>query len=219
MSEDGLPTPLDQYVLALAGRPDPLVCFAPTASADSAEYVERFQKAYASLGVRTSLLRLWQDAAASVAGLADADVLMVGGGSTVNLVALWNAHGVTDRLRRIQAERDIVLAGLSAGANCWYEASITDAFGPRLEPWTGGTGILAGSFCPHFDGEAHRRPVYTSAVAAHRIPSGFAADDGAAIHYVDGEVHAFVAERPDARIYRVTPEAGAEPRTMRRLAD
>lgn len=217
MSADDKPTAFDRYLLDLADKPDPLVCFAPTASADSADYVARFQAAYATLGVRTSVLTLWTDAAESVARLEDADVLMVGGGSTVNLVALWRAHGVPERLSRISAERDLVLAGLSAGANCWYEACTTDAFGPQLEPWVGGLGLVPGSFCPHFDSEPSRRPVFAAAIAEGRLPPGFAADDGAAVHHVDGAVHGYLSERPGAHVYRVTPEAGVETQQVRQL--
>jgi peptidase E len=210
MAEDDLPTALDGHLLALADTPDPLVCFAPTASADNPDYVKRFLTAYGALGVRTCVLTLWTDAAESVARLEDVDVLVVGGGSTVNLVALWTAHGVPDRLRRLSAERDLVLAGLSAGANCWFEACTTDAFGPEIEPWVGGLGMVPGSFCPHFDSEPSRRPVFARAVAERRIPAGYAADDGAAVHHVDGVVRGYLSERPGAGVYRVTAEAGVE---------
>jgi peptidase E len=217
MADDDKPTALDRFLLDLADVTDPLVCFAPTASADSVDYVRRFTDAFGALGVRTSVLTLWQDAAESVARLAEADVLYVGGGSTVNLVALWNAHGVPAQLRRICDERDMVLAGLSAGANCWYEACTTDAFGPRLEPWIGGLGSVPGSFCPHFDGEPERRPLFTSAVRRGNLPPGFAADDGAAVHHVDGAVAGFLTERPGADVYRVAAEGEVEPMEARQL--
>lgn len=217
MADDDKPTALDRFLLDLADVADPLVCFAPTASADSVDYTRRFTDAFAMLGVRTSVLTLWQDAAESVARLADAHVLYVGGGSTVNLVALWNAHGVPEQLRRICAERDMVLAGLSAGANCWFEACTTDSFGPELEPWAGGLGLVPGSFCPHFDGEAQRRPLFASAVERGDLPAGLAADDGAAVRYVDGVVRDCVAERPGAGVYRVTAEHGVEPLDVRPL--
>ena len=216
MAEDDKPTAFDRFLLDLADVSDPLVCFAPTASADSVDYTKRFTDAFAMLGVRTSVLTLWEDASESVARLADAHVLYVGGGSTVNLVALWNTHGVPAQLRRICAERDMVLAGLSAGANCWFEACTTDAFGARLEPWVGGLGLVPGSFCPHFDSEPERRPLFTTAVRDGDLPAGFAADDGAAVHYVDGAVHGYLTERPGAGVYRVDAE-GVEPLEAREL--
>ena len=95
MSPTGAPTNLDRYLVELTGRRSPLVCFVPTASADDPTYVRKFLTGYASLGVRTMVLTLWQDAAASLDRLPQADLVLVGGGSTVNLLALWRAHGVS----------------------------------------------------------------------------------------------------------------------------
>jgi peptidase E len=205
MSPTGAPTNLDRYLLELSGKQAPLVCFAPTASADDPHYVNRFLLAYGTLGVRTMVLSLWEGGSAhSVARLAEADVVLVGGGHTVNLMALWDAHGVSGALRERTRAGNVVLAGVSAGGNCWHEGCITDSFGP-LRAWRGGLGLVPGSFCPHFDGEADRAPAYATAVASGDLPAGFAADDGAAVHYLDGVPHAFVAEAAGQRVYRVMP--------------
>ena len=58
------------------------------------------------------------------------DVIYVGGGNTANMLAIWRLHGVDVVLREAWS-RGIVLAGVSAGANCWFEACSTDSFGPR----------------------------------------------------------------------------------------
>lgn len=205
MSPFGAPTNLDRYLLELSGKRAPLVCFAPTASADDAQYINRFLLAYGTLGVRTMVLSLWQGgSAASVARLADADVVLVGGGHTVNLMALWDAHGVSRAIRERAARGDVVLAGVSAGGSCWYEGCITDSFGD-FRAWRGGLGLVPGSFCPHFDGEPERAPAYTDAVASGDLPGGYAADDGAAVHYVDQLPTTFIAESRGQRVYRVMP--------------
>lgn len=204
MSEFNAPTGLDRYLLDISPARSPLVCFAPTASADDPRYINRFLTAYGSLGVRTMVLTLWEAAGTSVERLSEADVVVVGGGHTVNLLALWDAHGVSDRLREMAADRDVVLAGVSAGGSCWFQGCITDTFGD-FRPWVGGVGLLEGSFCPHFDGEAERAPVFTQAVATGVLPAGYAADDGAALHFVDGKLVKAIAERPRAGVYHMMP--------------
>ena len=97
-----------------------------------------------------------------------------------------------------------MLGGVSAGANCWFESCVTDSFGPGLEPLQDGLGLLAGSFCPHYDGEELRRPVYRALVDGG-FPSGYAADDGAAFHFVGTEVREVVSSREGACGYRVEP--------------
>ncbi len=214
MSQFGEPTALDAYLVRLTGKDHPQVCFAPTASGDDAGYIHRFLTAYGALGVRTSVLTLWSGAAQAVDRLAEADLLFVGGGSTVNLVALWEAHGVTDVVRQRYADGSLVLAGISAGAACWYQGCVTDSFGD-LRPWRGGLGLVRGSFCPHLDGEPERDPIYTAAVASGELPGGYAAEDGAGVHYVDGVPAHFIAERAGQQVYRVLPNDIPGPAVIR----
>ena len=96
----------------------------------------------------------------------------------------------------------VVMAGLSAGSLCWFEAGSTDSFGPGLAPLDDGLGILPGSHCPHYDGEATRRSSYQRLVA-DGVAAGVAADDGAALHFVGTELVEVVTSRPAAGAYRV----------------
>jgi peptidase E len=116
-------------------------------------------------------------------------------------------HGI-DALLREAWEAGIVLFGASAGMICWYEAGLTDSFGPQLEGLRDGLGFLAGSACPHYDGEELRRPRYRELVDGG-FPPGIAADDGVGLHYDGTELVEIVACRPGTAAYRVD-EAGEE---------
>lgn len=204
MSEFKAPTNLDRYLLELSGKASPQVAFAPTASADDPAYIKSFLTAYGTLGVRASVLTLWEgDTTRAVARLADADVILVGAGHTVNLLALWDAHKVGKAIKRRYEAGDVVLCGISAGAGAWYHGCITDSFGD-YRPWRGGLGLVPGSFCAHMD-RAGRAPAYTDAVATGALPGGYGCDDGAGVHYVDGVPLNFVAEHPGQLVYRVMP--------------
>ena len=98
-----------------------------------------------------------------------------------------------------------MLAGWSAGMICWFEAGVTDSFGPQLEGMRDGLGFLPGSACPHYDTEGQRRPVYTKLVAAG-FPPGLAADDCVALRFDGAELAEAVTARPGAGAYRVSPE-------------
>lgn len=201
MSATGSPTSFDRYLVGLSNVEAPLVCFVPTASADDPTYINKFLVSYGALGVRTMVLTLWTGAAQSVERLPEADIVFVGGGSsTVNMMALWQAHGVDKVLRRMaNSKKETIFAGISAGACCWFEGCLTDSFGP-MRPWRGGLGLLKGSFCPHFQDEEGRAGAYTEAIASGILPDGYAIDDGAAIHWVDGKLHKVISEREDARV-------------------
>lgn len=126
----------------------------------------------------------------------------------------WRVHGV-DRALREAWERGCVLAGVSAGAICWFEDGVTDSFGPQLAPLRDGLGFLPGSFCPHYDSEERRRPLYTRLVR-DGFPPGWAADDGVGVHFEGRELREVVSARPGARAYRVEPEGetAVEPRLL-----
>lgn len=197
---------LDDYVLGLAGKRRPRVAFVPTASGDAESYVERFLRAFPKRRAQASVLRLFKREVRDLEAFVRAhDVIYVGGGNTFNLLAVWRAHGL-DRILRRAWRAGVVMAGVSAGALCWFECGVTDSFGP-LAPLHDGLGFLPGSACPHYDGEPLRRPTYRRLVRAG-LPGGYALDDGAAAHFVGRRLHACVASREGARAYRVERRAG-----------
>jgi peptidase E len=132
------------------------------------------------------------------------DVIFVGGGSVANMLAVWRVHGL-DQILRKAWQAGIVLAGSSAGGICWFEGGTTDSFGRDLRAFTEGLGLLAGSYCPHYDSEPGRRPLYHRLIADGTLPAGIACDDGVAAHFADDELAELIADRPGASAYRVEP--------------
>ena len=192
---------LDDYLLKLTGTSRPKVCFVPTASGDASDYVAKFEEVLASRA-ETSVLRLFTREHADLrAFLLAQDVVYVGGGSTANLLAVWRTHGLPEVLAEAAAN-GTVLAGISAGMNCWFEASVTDSFGPGLAPLKDGLGFIKGSACPHYDGEELRAGTFR-ALVADGFPAGYAADDGCGLLFEDGELADVVSSRPGADAYRV----------------
>jgi dipeptidase E len=196
---------LDGYVLDLVDAVRPRICFLPTATAALPVYVLRFLDAFPASSFEPTYLDLFERTVADVeAFLGEQDVIYVGGGNTANMLAVWRVHGV-DRALRAAWEAGVVCAGLSAGANCWFEASTTDSYLlDRADPLPDGLGLLPGSFCPHYDGEPERRPRYRTLVASGALPAGIACDDFAAVHFRGTELVEAVASRAGARAYRVT---------------
>jgi peptidase E len=142
------------------------------------------------------------------------DAICVCGGNTANMLAVWRVHGF-DRILREAWEAGVVLFGWSAGMICWFEAGVTDSFGPQLAGMQDGLGFLPGSACPHYDGEELRSPMYTKLVA-EGFPPGIALDDAAAARFDGTELVEVLATSESARGYRVGPE-GEESLEARRL--
>jgi dipeptidase E len=198
---------LDQYVLSLARKTPPKICFVPTASGDSDNYITRFYDAFTVARCLPSHLRLFSRKIPDLREfILHQDIVYVGGGATAYLLAAWRLAGL-DAVLREAWERGVILCGVSAGALCWFDAGLTDTFGRPLRPLRDGLGLLAGSFCPHYDGEKDRRSAFQRAVAEGTIPPGIAADDGVAVVYRGAEMAEIVSSRPAARAWRVEQTA------------
>jgi dipeptidase E len=197
---------LDRFVLTLTGKPVPRICFLPTASGDPREQATRFHERFDGWPCEPSILSLFhlgETRLNPVTHLMTQDAIYVGGGSMRNLLAVWREHGVDDAMR-MAWERGTVLAGLSAGAMCWFEGGLSKSTG-ALEPAVG-LGLLPGSLSVHLDGEASRLPVYRAAVAGRVLPAGYAADDGAALLFAGASLSECVASHAGARVLRVEPD-------------
>ena len=202
---------LEDLILEMAG---PRVCFVPTASSDEDWQLVRF---YESFAQRTEASHVsfdpWPRADLQEHVLGQ-NAIYVSGGNTANALAIWRVHGFDGVLREAW-ERGILLCGWSAGMVCWFEACVTDSFGPELRGMRDGLGFLPGSACPHYDGEERRRPVYR-ALVDDGFPAGYAADDGVALRFEGTELVEIVTAVPGARAYRVEPgsEQPLEPRLL-----
>ena len=204
---------LDDWLLALTGKARPRVLFVPTAGGDPEATIEAFRRSFLERRSTPSVLRLFQREHEDLAPLVlDQDLVFVGGGNTANQLAIWRVHGVDTLLRRAW-EQGTVMAGVSAGALCWFDEGVTDSFHPTvLKPLHDLLGILEGSFCPHYDSEENRRPLYRRLVAEGTLAPGYAADDGVGLHFRGTEFAEAVAFRTGAAAWRVEP-AGADPAT------
>ena len=207
LDSPGARQPFLDYLCGLTGRAAPRIGVLTTAVGDDPAAVARAQTWFEGAPGEVRHLALFP--MPSVADpedfLLSQDLIFVGGGSVANMVAVWRVHGL-DRILRAAWQAGVVLAGVSAGAICWFEGGTTDSFGPDLRAFTGGLGFLTGSYCPHYDSEPGRRPLFTSLIAAGGLPAGIACDDGAGAHFVDDELDAVVTGLPGAAGYLAGPD-------------
>jgi dipeptidase E len=199
-----------ELLLRLAGERGgerPRICILPTASGDTSEQIASF---YSAFGERScepsdvSLFRLGRRPMALRDHLLSQDLIYVGGGSMVNLLAVWEAHDIASILS-LAWRQGIVLAGQSAGAMCWFEAGITKSSGkPKA---AAGLAMLSGSLCVHYNNEPERRAAYLEAVA-DGMPSGYGLDDYAGLLWEGEGTPSALTARRGARAYRVSSREG-----------
>ena len=211
LSEDAGDRALTNYILDLAAKDVPKVCFVGTASGDDDAYADAFFASFDGISCRLSRLTVLKPMARSPqAHLAEQDVIYVGGGNAFHMLVLWRSYGIDKHLRKAW-ERGAVMCGVSAGSMCWFQAGIRAMSHSAFQPLTPLLALLPSSNCPHYDSQPARRTAYLEMVAAGRLPPGYAIGDGAALHFTGTNLAETVTFRPGAAAYRVEPmDAGAD---------
>lgn len=200
--------PLVHHAVELSGAEGrPRICQLGTASGDQRFRAGMFAEAAQRAGFDLLNLNLFpmptvEDVEETVLVH---DVVWVHGGSVVNLLAVWRAHGL-DRIMSRAWEEGVVLAGISAGSICWYRGGTTDSFGPPLRPVTDALGLLPYGNGVHYDAEAGRRPLMHELVRDDVFPEAHCTDDGAGLVYHGTELVEAVTERDGAAGYIVRPD-------------
>jgi len=196
---------LDLYVLEQSRVERPRIGFIATASGDAAATFLKFYTRFSPLDCQPSHLSFFDRTPNLERWVESQDIIYVGGGNTKSMLAVWKEWNLPVLLRDA-LERGVVLAGISAGAICWFESGLTDSMMGDLMPLPC-LGFLSGSCCPHYCGEPERKPAYEGYVGKGIMPDGIAIDDGAAVHFVDGKPYQIAAGRVGAGAYRVTRTA------------
>lgn len=196
---------LARYLVELTGQARPRMLYIGTAMAEDPESTLRMYDRFQGLAEVSRLEFFPWPPEGLRSRVLDQDLIFVGGGNTANMLAIWRVHGV-DELLGEALDAGIVLTGSSAGGICWWDKGVTDSFGPQLGPMEC-LGFLSGSFCPHYDDEDNRRPVYHE-LLRDGFPRGYAAEAGVGLQFVDGELREVVSCGEGAQAYRVELRGG-----------
>ena len=131
------------------------------------------------------------------------DLIFVSGGNTLSMLALWRAYDL-DQVLYQAYQKGCVIAGVSAGAICWFEQAISDSLWPLIR--MDGLGWVKGSMCGHYDSEPERRPTTLAARKSGQLMDGFALEDFTAIHFVNEEPQHLISSKAGQKIYRIDEE-------------
>jgi dipeptidase E len=209
-------------IVELAESPKPRVCLLPTASGDPEDQIIRFRRAFSErdcIPQVISLFRLGENPVDLREELLNQDVIYAGGGSMLNLIAVWRAHRLDEILRECWRE-GILICGQSAGAMVWFQGGITSSQG---EPAVAdGLGLLPGSACVHYLTEPVRRRRFLRAIAAGELEPGLGLEDQTGALFEDTELTEMISARDGAAVWEVTAEnVGAREAKLpsRRLED
>ena len=197
---------LDWFIYRLSDNKEPKICFIPTASGDSEEYIQRFYRHFVPKPARLSHLSLFEPSTSDLKTLIlSQDIIYVGGGNTKNLIALWKEWQL-DSILYEAWQKGIILCGVSAGSICWFQEGVTDSI-PGQKTVLKCLGFLAGSNCPHYNWEAYKNG-YHRLLSEKSISQGYAVDDGVGLHFVGDCLENVVSSRPKAQAYYLERKDG-----------
>ena len=203
--------PVMKYLLDLTDQPRPKLCLLATAGGDGAAWIRNFYDACSGENIEPGHLQLFPmpNHPEIEDYIMRQHAIWVGGGSVVNLLAVWEAHGLP-RILRHAWEAGIVLGGISAGAICWSAGGTTDSYGPMLRPVINKNNLLPFSMGVHYDSEVQRRPLLQELIGKGTLPEGYATDDGVALHFVDEKPHKAVSQNAGKGAYHVYRSGGGQ---------
>lgn len=214
MMEDAL-SPIDEYLVQLTGKARPRICYLATAGGDLPAHLEKFHAVYGNLGCETSHLAFFRrpdSRAIPVASLREAlleqNAIFVGGGNTKSALAVWREWGL-DTVLREAWESNVVLAGMSAGAMCWFEAGLTDSFRDGSYRPLDCLGLLPGGCATHYSSDGKKRQDLHAVQRAGTMPPSIAIDDFAAAVYAGIALESVLAWRSGSTAYQVRCEGEA----------
>lgn len=193
---------LDDYILRQSGKDNPKVCFIPTAGSEDRWNITNFYEIFLAKNTKPAWFSFFKPQTADMEDFfLSQDVIYVGGGNTKTMLAIWQEWEMDVILRKAY-QQGVVLAGLSAGAICWFEQGLTDSV-PGQYTRLDCLGFLAGSCAPHYDVEGQRRPRMHELIKNGELLPGYGIDDSCAIHFMDGEINRVVSSIPGKAAYRV----------------
>ena len=174
-----------KLIISLTKKDNPKVCFVPTATGDSIISISNWYTGCEDVPLRPFVMKTYISSYDTKRSFEDTvmgmDAILVGGGNTLNMMAIWKAQGIDVVLRKAY-DSGILMWGGSAGSLCWFQSGTSDSRPIKLSK-VECLGWLKGSHCPHYDVEAFRRPLYHELIMSGELPPGYACDNQAGIYF------------------------------------
>ena len=197
---------IESYIIDNARVSRPKICFIPTATGEDKSYIVNFYKAFSKLHCIPSHLEFFARTPDLRNLILDQDIVFVGGGNTKSMLAVWNEWGLPNLLKKAYIN-GAVLAGVSAGAICWFNRGVTDSWANSLKIMDC-LGFVDGNCCPHYDEEEERRPAVYKFLKNGKLEQCYAIEGGCAIHCVDDEIQNAVSFAPNKKAFLITTHNG-----------
>ena len=179
--------PFMEYIIRLTKKPNPRICYLATASGDNPVNIVSWYKECEGLSMQPFAQKVFINSVNETHSFEETllgmDAIVVGGGNTLNMMAIWKAQGIDTVLKKAY-DRGIILSGGSAGSVCWFMDGISDSR-PKNLSIVQGLGFIPYSHCAHYHSQAFRKPLYQDDILSGKMQAGYAVDDSAAVLFIN----------------------------------
>ncbi|MDZ4716088.1 MAG: peptidase E [Cytophagales bacterium] len=193
------------HIIKLTGKENPRICFVPTATGDSPASIQGWNSYCEGMPMRSEVMRTFINSYTTKESFEETlmrmDAIFVGGGNTLNMMAIWKFQGIDKALRKAY-DAGILMSGGSAGSLCWFESGTTDSR-PKALSKVECLGWIKASHCPHYNSEESRRPVYHDLISKGELSPGYACDNQSGLYFENEQMIQCVASNPANKSYYV----------------
>jgi aminopeptidase N len=171
---------IEQYILDQTGKEKPNICFIPTATGDNEAYKVNYYSTFSKLDCNPIHLDFFKRTPDLEQLIPQQDAIFVGGGNTKSMLAVWKDWNL-DKLLKDAYGKGVVMSGVSAGANCWFERAVVDSWEEDLRV-IDCMGFVKGNCCPHYDEEPQRRPAVKKFLEDGTVDTCYSVEGNCALH-------------------------------------
>ena len=197
---------IEQYILDQTGKEKPNICFIPTATGDNEAYKVNYYSTFSKLDCNPIHLDFFKRTPDLEQLIPQQDAIFVGGGNTKSMLAVWKDWNL-DKLLKEAYEKGVVMSGVSAGANCWFERAVVDSWEEDLRV-IDCMGFIKGICCPHYDEEPQRRPAVKTFLEDGIIDSCYSVEGNCALHIKNDNEYLSVDFGKEKNAYIVSIDDG-----------
>ncbi|MFC0273690.1 Type 1 glutamine amidotransferase-like domain-containing protein [Metabacillus herbersteinensis] len=197
---------INKRIVELVEKTNPKVLFIPTASNDNEDYITEFTEIFEKqLECHVNVLRCINNnpSEAEIKKMINsADLIYLGGGNYINMMEKWKEYKINQRL--VEAlQNDTLIAGISAGAICWFKCGIRTNYEGEGYIESPGWNMINKIFCPHYNqmdraNEFHRLLLQNGNENEHAI----ALEDNCAL-YLTNDTYEIIGEPSKAWEFQV----------------
>ncbi|MGE7621592.1 Type 1 glutamine amidotransferase-like domain-containing protein [Viridibacillus sp. NPDC096237] len=192
----------EQYILQQALNKKPKICFIATASEDNESCIKDFYKAFSTKNCKPTHITISEMKERYLDSIIEQqDIIYIGDGNVDFMINMWREFNIEEKLKEAYYNGQIIVGAGTSAIYLFEEGVGKDASGGYKI--SSGLGLVKGVLCPYYNNEASKQALFNY-INNGRILSGLAVDDGAVVHFENGELSKCIISKKNSSAYSLS---------------